>query len=131
MIIVDSCVWIDYFRGVETSEALWLSEHFEVQLILIPDIIVFEVLRGFKNQKDFDSALGLFEDMHTIDILGFKRSVSAAKKYRNLRSIGVTVRKPGDAAIAAFCIDENHQLLTSDRDFNPYVKHYNLVLVKP
>ena len=61
MIVVDACVWIDYFNGTSTPEVEWLTDNFEVQQLVLPDIIALEVLRGFKLDKDFKAALNFFK----------------------------------------------------------------------
>ena len=50
----------------------------------------------------------------------------AAKNFRRLRSLGVTVRKTINTVIATRCIENGLPLLYSDRDFDPFVEHLGL-----
>ena len=59
-------------------------------------------------------------------MLGSARAVKSAENYRQLRKKGISIRKTADVIIATFCIEENHQLLFSDRDFQPFVRHLGL-----
>ena len=85
MILVDSSVWIDYFRGSATPQ----TEQLEI--------------------GDGDIA------------------VEAARNFRRLRALGVTVRKTIDTLIATRCIADGHALLYSDHDFDPFAQHPGLV----
>jgi predicted nucleic acid-binding protein len=53
-------------------------------------------------------------------------AIQAARNFRALRSLGVTIRKPIDTVIATRCIEDNYHLLYSDRDFDPFVVHLGL-----
>jgi predicted nucleic acid-binding protein len=59
-------------------------------------------------------------------MVGPARAVRAAENYRLLRFRGVTVRKTIDVLIGTFCLEDSHQLLFSDRDFEPLVEHLGL-----
>ena len=127
MILVDSSVWIDYFRGVatpQTDRLDWLlgSEH-----LAIGDIILTEVLQGFTRQRDFDLALERLGALTLVEIGGREVAVKAAANFRRLRTQGVTPRKTIDTLIATRCIENGYPLLFSDRDFEPFVTHLGLV----
>jgi predicted nucleic acid-binding protein len=126
LILVDSSVWIDYFRGVVTRETNKLDALLGVQALLTGDIILTEVLQGFTHDRDFDAALRLLASFTVIEIGGRSISVQAARNYRPLRGKGVTVRKTIDTLIATRCIESGYLLLYSDRDFDPFVTHLGL-----
>lgn len=126
MILVDSSVWIDYFRGLATPHTDRLDALLNLEPILIGDIILTEVLQGFTNDRDFDRALELFQSLDMIEIGGADIVLQAAHHYRALRSFCTTVRKTIDTLIATRCIRDNHALLYSDRDFDPFVIHLGL-----
>jgi predicted nucleic acid-binding protein len=44
-------------------------------------------------------------------MFGRDNALAAARNYRALRAMGVTVRKTVDLVIAAYCIERGHQLL--------------------
>ena len=127
MIVVDSSVWIDYFRGVSTPQ----SDHLDALLGVVPlaigDLMLAEVLQGFDTDRDFDQGLRLLRTMTQIDIAGEGIAIRAARNFRALRTLGVTVRKTIDTLIATRCIADGHALLYSDRDFDPFVRHLGLI----
>ena len=128
MLVVDSSVWIDFFRGavdVRTDELNRLLHSSEVRIV-VPDLVLFEVLRGFRLDSEHRRARGLLE-VFGIEATGSAAlAVSAAEHYRALRVLGRTVRGPIDALIAAHCIDHDYLLLHNDRDFDAYSIHRGL-----
>ena len=126
MILVDSSVWIDYFRGVPTPQADRLDALLGSRPLAIGDIILIEVLQGFASEHDFRQALRLMTSLSQIDIGGHDVAVQAARNFRMLRARGITVRKTIDTLIATRCIEDGLSLLYSDRDFDPFVEHLGL-----
>jgi hypothetical protein len=126
LILVDSSVWIDYFRGGRDPEADRLDALFGEEALIVGDIILAEVLQGFSSQADFDAALGLFSALPGVDLAGREVAIEAARNFRRLRAKGVTVRKTIDTLIATWCIVNDVPLLYSDRDFDPFVEHLGL-----
>ncbi len=127
MILVDSSVWIDYFRGAATPQTNQLDLLLGSESLAIGDLMLAEVLQGFARQDDFDSAMALLGSLTVIDIGGQDIAVKAARNFRALRAKGVTVRKTIDTLIATRCIEDGHSLLYSDRDFDPFVEHLGLM----
>ncbi|WP_426167173.1 type II toxin-antitoxin system VapC family toxin [Pseudoduganella sp. R-34] len=126
MILVDSSVWIDYFRGNATPQVERLDRLLGNEPIAIGDLILTEVLQGFRRQRDFNQARKLLLTLETIDIGGVEIAIQAARNFRQLQSLGVTIRKTVDTLIATRCIESRHALLYSDRDFDPFVVHLGL-----
>ena len=126
MILVDSSVWIDYFRGADTPQVDQLDSLLESEVLLVGDLILAEVLQGFPNDRDFKQARQLLTSFEMVDIAGPATAIQAAKNHRTLRAHGVTVRKTIDTLIATRCIQNNLALLHSDRDFDPFVKFLGL-----
>ena len=126
MILVDSSVWIDYFRGTPTPQAQRLDELLEREPLLIGDLILAEVLQGFTRDREFNRAKELLTALTVVDLGGKEIAIQAAKNYRALRTLGVTVRKTIDTVIATRCIESGYTLLHSDRDFDPFVRHLGL-----
>lgn len=126
MILVDSSVWIDYFRGVSTPQTDALDALLGRELLAVGDLILTEVLQGFTSDKDFRLAERLMGSLTTIDLGGQDIAILAAKNYRKLRALGVTARKTIDTVIATRCIENGLELLHSDRDFDPFAKHLGL-----
>lgn len=126
MILVDSSVWIDYFRGAVTPQADLLDTLLGTEPIATGDLILTEVLQGFGSDRDFDQARKLFDALTVIELGGKRVAIQAARNFRILRAAGVTVRKTVDTIIATRCIEGGLTLLYSDRDFDPFVRHLGL-----
>jgi len=126
MIFVDSSVWIDYFRGAPTPEADRLDALLgEVELVT-GDVVLAEVLQGFESERDFRTALRLFDTLTIVEVGGRDAAIDAARNFRRLRVKGVTVRKTIDTLIATWCIRNSATLLSADCDFAPFVAHLGL-----
>ena len=126
MILVDSSVWIDYFRGAQTRQTEKLDALLGAEPLAIGDLILTEVLQGFDHDKDFNQARKLLTGLTVVDLGGQDTAIQAARNYRALRSLGVTVRKTIDTVIATWCIAHDCMLLHSDRDFEPFETHLGL-----
>lgn len=126
MILVDSSVWIDYFRGEATPQTEKLDALLGSEPVAIGDLILVEMLQGFVGDKDFNLARKLLTSLVVLDLGGREIALAAAKNYRALRALGVTVRKTIDTIIATRCIVDELSLLYSDRDFDPFVTHLGL-----
>lgn len=126
MILVDSSVWIDFFRGTASPEADRLDALLGNEPLLIGDLILTEVLQGFTNERDFNQAHRLLGSLDLIEIGGREIAIQAARNYRTLRSLGAIVRKTIDTLIATRCIESGFALLHSDRDFDPFREHLGL-----
>jgi predicted nucleic acid-binding protein len=126
VIVVDSSVWIDFFNGVGSPEVERLDGLLGVTPLAIGDLILVEVMQGFRNERDVATARQLFRSLALLPMLGGSNAWKAAENVRQLRSRGITVRKTIDGIIATACIEANLPLLFSDRDFHPYVEHLGL-----
>jgi len=127
MIVVDSSVWVDYFNGRETRETSTLYGLLGQQEILLGDLILTEVLQGFRLDAHFKRARRLLHTFPTVTMLGPVMAERSATHYRTLRKKGVTVRKTIDVMIGTYCIFQNLPLLYCDRDFDPMVKYLGLI----
>ena len=126
MILVDSSVWIDYFRGAATPQTDRRDALLGAEPLATGDVVLAEVLQGFAADRDFDEALRLLTALTVIDIGGRVVAVQAARNFRTLRARGVTVRKTIDTLIATRGNQGGYALLYSDRDFDPFVEHLGL-----
>ena len=126
MILVDSSVWIDYFRGTATPQTERLNSLLGSEPLVIGDLILTEVLQGFTTDRDFNQAKKLLTSLVVIELGGLEIAIQAAKNYRKLRDLGITSRKTIDTVIATRCIAGGYTLLHSDRDFEPFVTHLGL-----
>ncbi len=129
MIVVDSSVWIDYFNGRLTRQTALLHSFLGHEPLVIGDLILAEVLQGFRYDKDVKIARKLFDTLIFREMLGKEMALQAAQNYRTLRERGVTVRKTIDVMIATFCIENELPLLHNDKDFEPMAKHLKLQIL--
>lgn len=129
MILVDSSVWIDYFNGAATPQTDKLDLLLGQEPLAIGDLILTEVLQGFDNDREFTRARNLLTSLTVIEIGGAGIAIAAAVNYRALRRLGMSVRKTIDTVIATRCIESGYDLLHSNRDFDPFVKHLGLRVV--
>ena len=130
MILVDSSVWIGYFNGKTNPQTDWLDFALGREVIIVGDLILAEVLQGFKSDRDFSKAKELLSNFQFMEMLGQELAIKSAENYRLLRKKGVTVRKTIDIIIGTFCIHHNLPLLHDDRDFDPLTKHLKLKAVQ-
>lgn len=122
VLVVDSSVWVDFFNDTDnpaTDLLEQLLDHGEVRLV-VPDLVLFEVLRGFRLESEYRQARLLMETLSIEAAGGTEVALAAAQHYRSLRAQGVTVRSPIDVLLAAFCIENDYALLHRDRDFQAF-----------
>jgi predicted nucleic acid-binding protein len=131
VVIVDTTVWIDYFRDVSNAEVQWLEAELERQRLGMIDIILCEVLQGVPDERTFDSVFAELSRCEIFPAGGTEFAVAAARNFRILRQRGHTVRRTIDCLIATFCIREGHSLLHRDRDFDPFEKSLGLSVIHP
>lgn len=129
MILVDSSVWIDFFRNRPTPQAEWLDKNLSVEGLVVGDLILAEVLHGFKDDMGFNEARRLLGNLESVVVGGADLAVEAARNYRRLRVLGVTVRGTVDVLIATRCLADGLRLLHSDRDFDAFEQHLGLRVV--
>jgi predicted nucleic acid-binding protein len=126
VILVDSSVWIDFFRNTSTPEAEWLDRSLGIEAFLVGDLILAEVLQGFTDDKGFNEAKRLLGKLEQMVIGGTDLAIEAARNYRKLRNKGITVRGTVDMLVATRCIADGLRLLHNDRDFKNFEKHLGL-----
>ena len=131
MLLVDSTVWIDYFNGQANPHTDYLDRELNEQMILVGDLILAEVLQGFRPETDFEQAHQSLGNFQQVSLVSPTLAVQSARNYRNLRSQGVTVRKTIDCLIATYCIENNHALLHTDRDFDGFEQFLGLQVIHP
>lgn len=129
MILVDSSVWIDFFRNKPTLQAEWLDRNLGVEGLVVGDLVLAEVLQGFKDDRGFNEAKRLLGQLEQVIVGGSDLAVEAARNYRRLRTIGVTVRGTVDVLIATRCLADGLSLLHSNRDFDAFEQHLGLRVV--
>lgn len=128
MVVVDSSVWIDFFVNrptVASGELERLLDDGRARVI-VPDLVLYEVLRGFRNEWALQQARRLLQTLSVEPCGGEDIALAAAEHYRALRARGITVRSAIDVLVAAFCITRDYLLLHSDRDYDAIAAHRGL-----
>lgn len=131
MVFIDSTVWVDYFNGRITPQTDYLDHILTSIPILIGDLILAEVLQGFRQDSDFEQARRALGKFEIVTMVNPDLAIQSARNYRTLRKKGITVRKTIDSLIATYCIENNHELLHNDSDFDPYEQHLGLRVIHP
>ena len=126
MILVDSSVWIDFFRGNPTPQVERLDVLLAEERIVVGDLVMTEVLQGFRTERDFNQARKTLDTFDFVELGGFDVALQAAKNFRALQALGFTVRRTIDTIIATKCIEAGYILLHADRDFIPFERHLGL-----
>jgi predicted nucleic acid-binding protein len=129
LILVDSSVWIDYFRGTITPQTERLDALLGREPLAIGDLILTEVLQGCDDEREFDKVRKLLTSLDIVELGGRDVAIQAARNFVALRKLGVTVRKTIDTVIATRCIESGYELLHDDRDFEPFATHLGLRVV--
>lgn len=129
MVIVDTTVWVDYFRGIRSPETDWLDVELDRQRLGLTDIILCEVLQGVHDDSAAADVERRLRKLEVFETGGVELATAAARNYRVLRARGHTVRKTIDCLIATFCIRSGYSLLHRDRDFDPFETHLELSVI--
>ena len=129
MFVVDSSVWIDYFNGMPSPETYLLDTSLGKDPITVGDIMLAEVLQGFRSARHYSIAKNLMLSLDLVHMLNTSIALQSAENYRKLRRKGATVRKTTDCIIATWCIENGLPLLHCDKDFQPFHDHLDLETV--
>jgi predicted nucleic acid-binding protein len=130
VIVVDSSVWIDFFRDARRPEVDLLDGLVQRERIVLGDLILCEVLRGLRTPRDVILVEDYFAAFEVVEMGGARLARRAAANYHTLREKGVTIRKTIDLLIATWCLDNDARLLHRDRDFDPFASAFGLRVVR-
>lgn len=120
MILVDSSVWIDYFRGIKNPHTEYLDGLLAgaEDELGVADLVVFEVLRGFTSPRAQRHARSLLLSTTVVEVGGLENALVSAEHYQALRQNGYTIASRIDVLSASYCITHDHTLLHRDADFD-------------
>lgn len=127
MILVDTSIWVDYFNGKDSKYTDALDAALIEGVVVTGDLILLEILQGFRSDKDFRRAKTTLDVLEQFEMLGHSMVLKCATNYRALRKKEISIRRTTDVIIATFCIDNKMPLLFQDRDFIPFVKNLGLI----
>ena len=126
MVIADTSVWVDFLRGSKASHCDQMALLLDEQSIALCDRVLQEVLQGVRGDREFRTVGARLLALPCFNLGGHELALSAARNYRRMRRLGVTPRSATDVLIATFCIEEGHELLHNDRDFDFMMKYMGL-----
>ena len=127
-ILVDTSVWIDFFRGESSREREILKTCLDQrEYVATSGIIVQEILQGIREDTQYRETSKFLRFFPHFD-LQFADHITAANIYRQLRKRGFTIRSPIDCVIAALALRCRFLLLHKDRDFPTIARFYPLKL---
>ena len=129
MILVDSSVWIAHLRGDRTTATAKLENAVTREPLLIGDLILLEILQGARDEAHAARIEQGLRQYVVVPLLDGDLAPRAARNYRKLRALGITIRKTADIIIGTFCIERGHVLLHDDRDFEAMEAHLGLKVV--
>jgi predicted nucleic acid-binding protein len=123
-IVVDTSIWIDYFKGI--SFPIVDDSLKEGSLSLSP-IIVSELLSAKLNPNSKKQLIDFLLDLKFINC-DFSHWIRVGELRSFFAKKGITVSTP-DAHIAQVCIDQNCYLITGDKIFTQISKVVKLKLI--
>lgn len=131
MVIVDSSVWIDFLNRRSTPQTAWLHHAIGAGDVGLTTLVLTEVLQGIRFESRFRTTEQLLRTMRIFDTVSESLATQSARNYRALRNLGITVSSTVDCLVATFCVQNGHQLLHSDADFDHFEQHLGLNVVHP
>ena len=127
MIVVDSSVWIDFFRGRNAPHVRRLRALLGTDEIIIGDLMLCEVLQGLDSERAAGEVEALLRRFEIVPMVGAAIALAAARNFRSLRRRGITIRKTIDLLIGTWYIENRRLLLHNDSDFRPMARHLGLI----
>ncbi len=132
MIVVDTSVWVDFFRDARTVHVAALAGLIEDDApIAITDVVLAELLQGARNDRDAARIERLLAPHGLFELKGAADARRAASMYRAARVAGHTIRRMLDCLIASVCVRENVAILHADADFDRLALTSDLRVYRP
>lgn len=129
MIVVDSSVWIDFLNGRDAPHVRRLQAGLGTDEIVIGDLMLCEILQGLDSERAARDVEAMLRRFDIVSMVGDAIAISAARNFRSLRRLGITIRKTIDLMIGTWCIEHRTALLHNDSDFRPMARHLGLIEV--
>lgn len=119
MYLVDTSVWINLYRGLQTQATQILAALLKDEIpYSVTGIIIQEVLQGAKTEQDFLKLKSYFSTQKTCHPAHpVETYAEAAQLYFRCRRKGITIRSTIDCLIAQLAVENELILLHDDRDF--------------
>jgi predicted nucleic acid-binding protein len=118
MLLVDTSVWVDFFKVPTSPFAQFLDEALGNDEVVVGDLILVEILQGLRDGTQLKLVERYILPFKKVTLCGPEIAPKAAANFRALRRSGLTVRGTIDVIIATWCIENGVSLLHNDRDFS-------------
>ena len=123
-IIVDTSVWIEFFKGEKSEKVEILVDYIDNNdAVYLCPIIIQEILQGIVSDKQFNQIKEYLLAFNILNDDPVIMAVKAAQLYRSLRKKGITIRKSNDCLIAQYGLTHSIDILHQDRDFDMIFKN--------
>ena len=115
MVLVDTSVWIEFFRRQRPFD---LEAMVDIDDVVTCLPVLQEVLQGFRDEPAYRAARDAMIHMPIIeDPLGLSVVEEAVGLYRTARRNGITVKSSVDCLVAACALRHDCEVLHRDRDY--------------
>jgi len=127
-ILVDTSVWIDYFRGDSVRVGDMLDEILSNREVYVPKIVMAELIQGAKTEKEISVIRDFLDAFHVIDqsedtwIKAGRLSYDLKKKGKNIHLI--------DCYIAVIAKEHQCAIFTLNRHFQEIRKLFDISLLQ-
>ena len=126
MIIVDTSVWINWFKKGSTG-----PQEDDLKKIVMCGPVFQEILQGIRDSSKVETLKKSLLSLDWVDrSLPALRFDQAATIYREGRRRGITIRSSIDCLIAAIAIQNGLPIFHQDRDYDAIAKFTPLLLSK-
>lgn len=116
-VLVDTSVWIDFFNGFDSPEALALTGLLEADADIVTcGVVIAEFFQGLTSNQSRRQLEPYFRDMRYLEARAPDTWLAAADLYRGLRERGITIRSMPDCVIAQLAAESDGVVLSRDRD---------------
>lgn len=126
IVVADSTAWIAALRPADSQTKVLMLDVIRNHTILLPDLVLAEVLRGARTNKEAEAIYKEFSSLQCVEVVGKSIAIKAAANFRYLRSKGQTVRGTVDMILATWCLEHDVPLLHDDGDFAGFEEHLGL-----
>ena len=124
-LLIDTSVWIDFFRGSDTPQVKTLTVYIQNDdPVFICPVILQEILQGIRSEKQFKEIREYLLCLNILKDDAIETAIGAARIYRTLRKMGITIRKSNDSIIAHYAIKYSMEILHRDRDFDVMLENF-------
>lgn len=113
-IIVDTSIWIEYFKN-NPDVVDFMEKHLLEDTVCLVGIIVSELIQGIKNEREREMIRSNLDAINYID-MKFEDWIKIGDLSNMLRKSGMTIPLT-DIAIAATAIENDLMLITRDKHF--------------